>query len=120
MNAYALYPAGKPEWETIVNASSRGKAKSEYWRHVTDAWPDISYTSIRCQKVGGPVTTSEFIRNAKYRGVPNLRCGDRVSVHGSSGVVVGHNSSANFNVEFDSGRYAGHQLSVHPDELIPT
>jgi len=118
MNAYALYPAGKPEWETVLNASSRGKAKSEYWRHVTDAWPDVPFTSIRCRKVGGPVTTPEFMRCAAGRGLPGLRCGDRVSVGESLGVVVSHNASACFNVEFTSGRYAGNTLSVHPDEML--
>jgi hypothetical protein len=41
-----------------------------------------------------------------------------VSVGESLGVVVSHNESACFNIEFTSGRYAGSTLSVHPDEMV--
>jgi predicted short-subunit dehydrogenase-like oxidoreductase (DUF2520 family) len=41
-----------------------------------------------------------------------------VKVGESIGTIVGHNSSANFDVLFDyGGKYGGLTLSVHPSEM---
>ena len=109
----------KPEWGETVNARTAGMAKSEYHRRLTDAWPGIPYTALRCQKLGAAFTSSQFTRNAEYRGLSEVRCGDRVAVGDASGVVVGHDCSANFEVLFDvdSPKYPNLRLSVHPSEL---
>lgn len=101
-------------WKRVVNARTRGAAKYDYWLDVRDAWPDIPFTAIRARKLGKPRTSTEFLRNAKYRGI-SLKCGDRVRVGKSGGVVVGHNSSANLDVLFDAdSEYPNLTLNVHP------
>ncbi len=105
-------------WSQIINSSSSGKAKSEYHRQVTDAWPEVPFTSMRCRKIGPAHTSDQFIRNAVYRGMPGLRCGLEVSVGGELGVIVGHNSSANFDVLFsETSKYKGSVLNVHPQSI---
>lgn len=118
--AFACRVHGAPSWgETTYNDTSAGQAKSRHWRHVTDAWPDVPYTAIRARKVGPPHTSERFKHNAAYRGMPNVKCGQRVSVNGAEGTIVGHNSSANFDVLFDAGsRYGANVLNVHPGEIV--
>ena len=108
------------DWTQIVNARTPGKAKSSYHRSVTDAWPDVPYTDLRCCKLGGPYTSERFRHNARYRGMPDLECGQRVEVNGNAGTIVGHNESANFEVLFDEDapRYAGMTLNVHPQDVV--
>lgn len=108
------------DWAQIINARTAARAKSEYHRDVIDAWPDVPFTAIRCRKVGAPRSSSQFVRNAIYRGLPDVRCGHRVRVGESFGAIVGHDSSALFEVLFDADapRYAGLKLSVHPSEMI--
>ena len=117
--AFVVNVSGK-DWGRVINALSRGAAKAQYHRHLTDAWPDIPYTALRSRKVGAPVSSDRFISNAKYRGMPCVRCGDRVKVGVASGTIVGHNDSANFNVLFDkdSKKYAGLTLNCHPNDVV--
>jgi hypothetical protein len=108
------------EFRTIVNARSRGKAKSQYWRDVLDAFQGLPYTKVTARKIDSPRTSEQFRRCAKNRGLPELRCGDRVQLAPFvNGVVVGHDASANFRVLFDddSDKYPGMTLSVHPSEM---
>lgn len=107
-------------WTAVINARTRGQAKREYHLQVTDAWPDIPYTAVRCRKLGASRSSDEFIRNAEYRGLPGARCGQRVRVGKGRGVIVGHNSSANFDVLFDSDSptYPGQRLNVHPAACV--
>lgn len=102
------------DWHRVIHARTPGQAKGEYWRHVTDAWPDIPFTAIRCRKIGVPVQNPEFAKVAKYRGLPHARIGMRVRADGRVGVIVGHNSSANFDVLFDG---EAHPWNVHPHGL---
>lgn len=106
------------DWHKIVNERTPGRAKREYHRSVIDAWPDIPYTAMRCRKLGQPQTPREFTRTALYRGYQGgeIKCGDRVKAEGGTGVIVGNNSSANFDVLFDadSPRYANQRLNCHP------
>lgn len=117
--AFECFPKGKEEWKTTINARSRGKAKSQYYRDVSESWDRIKYQDIMCRKIGKPVTSERFIHNAKYRGMPDVRCGQPVKVLGNKGIIVGHNASANFNVLFDddSPHYAGLTLNVHPNDV---
>lgn len=114
--AFAVSVKGT-NWTTMINARNRGSAKAEYWRDVRECW-DVPFTAMRARKIGEPYTSEGFIRNAAYRGLPNAHCGQRVMVGSASGVIVGHNSSANFDVLFDddSPRFAGMRLNVHPDD----
>lgn len=117
--AFACSVAGTNWGDEIINARTRGRAKYQYHRDVTDAWPDVPFTAIRARKIGEAHTSPDFIRNAQYRGLPAVRCGQRVTVGNARGLIVGHNSSANFDVLFDddSPRYAGETLNCHPNEV---
>lgn len=118
--AFEITVKGRPEWAQTINATTLGRAKAEYFSDLRDAWPDVPFTALRGRKVGGPSSSEQFIRNARYRGLPALRCGDTVRVGDSSGVVVGHDASANFRVQFAAeSRYAGAVLSVHPGDFQP-
>lgn len=118
IHSFACRVAGCPEFgETIYNATSRGRAKREHHLQVSEPWPGVKFTDIRVRKLGAAHTSEAFRRTAEYRGLPNLRCGHEVRVGLSQGAVLGHNSSANFDVLFHAGPYAGQTLSVHPQEL---
>lgn len=116
--SFACRTSWAPEWgETIYNRATSGQAKADHFRHVRDAWPDTKFTDIRVRKVGEPHSSERFIANAKYRGMPDVRCGQPVKVGDSHGTIVGHNSSANFDVLFHDGKYKGLTLNVHPMEV---
>ena len=115
--SFEVWPDGKRDLAQVINARSSGKAKSEYHADVSECL-DVQYTAIRCRKIGGPQTSDDFVRLCKHRGV-QVRCGHRVAVGDGRGVIVGHNSSANFDVLFDadSPEYADLKLSVHPSSV---
>lgn len=111
-------PAFFADFERIVNARNRGAAIYEYMLDVRDCWPDVKFTDFRARKLGPAQTSEAFRRTATYRGMPNVRCGQRVMVDGAAGVIVGHNDSANFDVLFDDDSYfKGARLNVHPSEI---
>ena len=115
VESYEVSIAGAPsDWAQTIMAFSRGQAKSSYLAHVRDAYPDMPYTLVRARKVAGPKSSADFIRCATYRGLPHVRCGDPVTVDGDHGTVVGHNGSANFEILFSTGKYAGQTVPVHP------
>lgn len=118
VSAFEVHVVGRTTWRRVINARTAGQAKAEYFRDLHESWPSIPYTALRCRLVGPASSSEDFIRCAAYRGVPDARCGQRVVVGESRGVIVGHNGSANFEVLFDSDalRYAGLRLSVHPSE----
>lgn len=101
----------------MVNATTRSKARYKYWLDIREPRPDVSIMDIKVRKVGPAHSSAQFIHNAKYRGMPDVRCGQRVRTNGCEGVIVGHNSSANFDVLFQSGKFAGATLNVHPSEI---
>src|SRR5690554_2548908 len=103
MFAFECFPKQRPEWAKTINAATASKARYQYWLDVSDPWPDIKLIDIRSRKIGKPHSSDDFKRNAAYRGLPDVRCGDRVRVGDSEGVIVDHDASANFVVEFDSG-----------------
>ena len=117
--AFSVNVKGR-NWDSVINHRTAGKAKAEYLRSVQDSWPDVQFTDITCHKIGErPETNESFIRTAEYRGLPTLRCGSHVVVGTATGVIIGHDSSANFRVLFDddSPQYQGLILSVHPQEM---
>lgn len=116
--AFEVWAVDSPH-RRIINARSSGAARYDYLLDVLDCWPDAKFTDMRARKVGPPQTSEAFMRTAKYRGMPDLRCGESVTVNGRPGVIVGHNDSANFDVLFDRGTdWAGAVLNVHPSELV--
>lgn len=118
ISAYEVWVKDKPEWATIINAASPGKAKSEYLMYIGDPWPDIRYTDLRVRETGPIYTSEKFKNNACYRGLPHVKCGQRVKVGEARGTIVGHNDSANFVVLFDEdSKYKGKKLSCHPNEI---
>ncbi len=111
MHAYAYRLRGH-DHETIINSASPGRAKREF---LLDLDIDgIRFTDIRIRCLGPAVTTDGIRRVAEHRGVPFVRAGMLVEVGGERGRIVGHNSSANFDVLFETGRWAGQVLNCHP------
>ena len=94
------------EGSTTINHRTAGKARYSYLLDLRDVYSKLKFADIRVRKLGPPVTSEAFARCARYRGLPELRCGDRVELRegmrcGMRGVVVGHDDSANFDVLFD-------------------
>ena len=116
LSAYEVSVVGQSDWKQIVNARSAGKAKVVYFSDLRESWPSIPFIALRVRCLGGPHTSDEFRRVADYRGLPAVRCGQLVRVGDATGVIVGHNGSANFDVLFDNnvGPYSGQVLNVHP------
>lgn len=110
--------------ERQVLALTAGKAKLDYWHHVSEAWPDIPYTAVRVRVCKSSIVqTDSFRRTAAYRGVTFARLGMKVQVGDEksgiwNGVLVGNNSSANFEVLFFDGKFAGQTLNCHPNWLM--
>lgn len=102
--------------ETIMNRETAGQAKADFLRDVADC--GFQFTDIRVRRVGGPVTTADLVRTAKYRGVPFVRAGMRVRVGEDFGRIVSHNDSANFDVIFETGPWAGETLNCHPNHMM--
>lgn len=103
------------EWTSVVHASSAGKARYRYLLEVGDTNDGLSFKDITVRSLGNPITDAEFERTAKYRGVPFAKIGMRVECEGSAGLIVGKNSSANFNVLFTFGRHQGCVMNCHPN-----
>ena len=119
MNEVGCYQVGVrgANWTRDVLALSPGRAKAEYWREVSDAWPDVRYTDITSRR-GVRWVDERFDRVAAYRGVDFAKIGMRVEVDGQPGVLVGSNSSANFNVLFTGGKFRGQTLNCHPNWMM--
>lgn len=116
--AWEVWHLAKPEWVSVVNAKSRGAAISEKLAICRDVGWEVSFIDFRARALGGVRTSEDFKRCATMRGRPDLRCGMRVKVQESFGVLVGHNESANFLVLFETGsQHGGLTLPVHPNDL---
>lgn len=113
--AFEVWIPGAPWGEVTetVNAQSAGAAKVSYWRDVQDAWPSIPYTAVRARKIGPPVSSAAFLLGVSYRGIPHVRCGDRVTWKNGAGVIVGFGGGgAWLEVVIDGGG----RCYVHPGE----
>lgn len=98
--------------ETVINHTSPGRAKSQF---VLDLDLDgVRFTDVRVRRLGPPTTTAGIKRVAEHRGVPFATAGMLVEVGGDRGRIVGHNSSGNFDVLFETGKWAGQTLNCHP------
>ena len=113
LRSYSVWVAPHDDWAQNVVASSAGKAKRQLQIALGDL--DIDYCDIRCRVQPDFVTDDEFKRTAEYRGVCFAKIGMRVEVGNKTGVIVGKNSSANFNVLFDGDT---HPLNCHPNWMI--
>jgi hypothetical protein len=112
LRAYECGVKGQ-EWKTVVHHLSAGKAKYRYLLQIRDAWEHVTFKDITCRTLGPPRDTEDLQRTVAYRGV-DLHMGDRVKVGDSIGYIAGTNSSANFDVVFITGKYAGNVLNCHP------
>ena len=90
---------------------SAGKAKSAYFNDISPHCDWLKYTHIKVRSLGAPITDEKFLNTAKYRNVPFARVGMAVEVLGRRGLIIGSNSSANFNVVFENGEV----LNCHPN-----
>ncbi len=116
LRSYRTWPKQREDFGTIVNSRSAGKAKAEYLADLNESWPEYDYTDIRCKVIGQPHTSEAFQGCADYRGEGFAYCGMRIALSsGNKGVIVGHNDSANFNILFYEGEYAGQTLNCHPN-----
>jgi hypothetical protein len=97
----------------VVNERSLGRAKARYWRDVHDSWESIPFTAVRGRKIGPPQSSREFLIGVGYRGIPDARCGDRVTWNGGAGVIADFGGGgAYLEVIADAG-WRGY---VHPAE----
>jgi len=103
------------DWTRIVHAMTRNKARYLYWRDIREPWPDVPFTAITCRTLGSPQSDAGFLKTAEYRNVPLARIGMRVEVEKEPGMIVGHNSSANFDVLFTDGKNKGYIFNCHPN-----
>jgi len=117
--SFEVWVRDRHDFRRVINARTAAKAKADYLLDLKDAGYGYTFTDLRVRKIGQPRTSDEFRRNAAYRGMPDLECGQRVIVGEGRGVIVGHNSSANFDVLFDDDckKYAGMTLNVHPGDI---
>lgn len=103
--------------ETLINARSPGKAKSEFLRSLDCDW--VNFVDVHVRLYGEMFTSPELRRVADYRGVAFVCAGMRVKVGNDFGVIVGANSSANLDVLFDAdGRYGEEVMNCHPHSQI--
>lgn len=109
VRSYAVWLVPHEDWARNIVAVSGGKAKTQFLRDLD--LDGVDYLDVRCKVQKGFVTDDEFKRTAEYRGVPFARIGMRVEVGCNAGVIVGKNSSANFNVLFDGD---DSPLNCHP------
>lgn len=98
--------------------TSPGKAKYLYWIDNQDVFnlpfkEVLPKLKVKC--LGLAITSDDFKRNAEYRNIPFAYCGMMVKVGDETGYIVGHNSSANLDVLFRQGKYAGRVLNCHPN-----
>lgn len=101
----------------IINAQTRSKARYQYYLDISEPWPDVKLMDINVRKVGGARPSNTFLHVAELRGMPDLRPGERITSGYGDGVIVDAGSGANFVILFDSGRYSGQRLLVHPSEF---
>jgi len=108
-----------PESGYSINALSAGKAKSAYHADIKDSYPNLPYTAIKSRKEGLASTSAEFKSMAEYRNIPFAKCGMAVRFqNGATGLIAGHNASANLDVLFTSGEHTGLILNCHPHHQI--
>lgn len=108
------------ELRSTINSTTAGKARAEFLRGTQDVWPGAKFTNVVGRKIGPAHTSEAFLRTARYRGLPDLRCGHQVIVNNRKGFVVGHNDSANFDVLFTDGDWSGCVLNCHPGDFDRT
>jgi len=118
LRAYSCDLRGANWGSTTIHATSRGKARSEYFRRVREPFPDVRFTDVHVLTVGPPISSDAFKTVARSRGVPFARVGMKVEVEGHAGVIVGHNDSANFDVLFSIGPHAGATGNCHPNWMF--
>lgn len=106
------------EWKRVICHETRSKARYRYLLDLQDVYPELSFKDITVRHVGPPITDAEFERTAKYRGVPFAKVGMKVITEGREGVIVGKNSSANFDVLFTGGKYKGGVYNCHPNWMM--
>ena len=118
---FACRHKDRPEWqETIYNAETAGKARYQYFLDVREPWPDVKLTDLRVRKVGGPKANDMFRHVARMRGMPDIQPGERITSGYGDGVIVDAGGGANFVILFDSGKYSGQRLTLHPMEFKRT
>lgn len=119
VRAFEVWVATHEEFGATINTTSAGRARYQFLLRLRDAGWQVEFKDLRVRSVGGPVSSRDFRRMAQGRGLSRVRCGDRVFLaSGARGTIVGHTSSACFEVQFDadSPRYPGAVLAVHPGE----
>jgi hypothetical protein len=115
LRAYRVWQL-EGEWPLVIVAKTAGQAKYKYL--VSSDLPCSDFRYLRCKALGVVTRNMEglftqgFRRTAEYRGVPFAYIGMEVMCDRRRGVLVGHNSSANFDVCFYD---TGTTLNCHPN-----
>ncbi len=100
-----------PDHESIVAAPTAGAAKYRKWLDIKECWEDTPITSMRARRVREYVEPAGFRSCVDGRGIAFARIGMRVQLSdGTSGRIVGHNSSANLDVLVGRVVYNVHPL----------
>lgn len=116
LRAYAVRTKGYYEHgiETIVYAFTAGQAKALHFREIADL--GIPFIHVSARVAGDAAAEPQGFRDcATYRGFPWVKIGQRVHVSRYWGHIVGHNSSANWNVLVDGRNLV---LNRHPRSEI--
>lgn len=117
LRSYSCSVIGHPHSTNII-AHSAGKARYAFMIDVRESLPDIRFQDISVHSNRRIIEPAGFRRNAEYRQIPFAMIGMKVIVSGESGRIVGHNSSANLDVLFEDGKWAGQTLNCHPHSEI--
>lgn len=106
----------------IINAPKLGQAKYLYLLDLHELAMGFKFTDIRGRCYGPPHSSEDFLRVVRSRGMPDLRCGDRVFMKTCHGVVVSYTSCSNIVVHMDddSPKYQNLRLNIHPSDVIST
>jgi hypothetical protein len=100
---FACNVKGK-DWETVIYAATRSKARYQFWRGILESWPDIPIMAVTVQACGA-FESLKFRQVAKYRGLDFVRQGSQVELSdGRRGYIVDSNDSCNFVIDFNGQR----------------
>jgi hypothetical protein len=94
---------------TTICAPSAGKARYRMLLDLGDCYHGLTFSDIWVRSNRSVVEPVGFRRCVQNRGVPFARIGMRVIVDRREGRIVGHNDSANLDVQFGNA-----VLNCHP------
>lgn len=104
-SSYQIALKGLEDRPRTVIAATPGKAKYRVWQEVGELFDSFQHfleNIVWCRKICS-FPMADFRKTCISRGVPYAEIGMNVRVAGRNGVIIGVNTSANFDVLFDDG-----------------